>query len=104
MAVGLVALQCVLAYVLFWAILTVGYQVGGISGYDEMHRLGNGPVVALGAVLVPLLLGAPLTLLLLFTRFRRKAWIVPLGGMAVSITVWLLAISSFAPPSPVIGG
>lgn len=104
MAVGLVVLQCLLAAVLFWMILSVGYRLGGISGIDELHRLGNGPVVALGAVLVPPLLGVPLTLLLLFTRFRRRAWLVPMVGMTLSVTVWLLAISIFERPSPVIGG
>lgn len=104
LAAGLVVLQGLWAVVLFWGIIDVGYRVGGLSSVDQLARLGSGPGVALAAVVVPPLLGVPLALVLLFTRFRRRAWAVPAAGMVASSVVWLGAVSTFEPVPPMIGG
>ena len=46
---------------------------------------------------------ATLALVLLATRLRRRAWVVPVTGMLVSGAIWLYAVSTFEQP-PNLGG
>ena len=104
LGVCLVVLQGVCAVWLFWGTIDLGYRVGGLSSVDQLGRLGGGPAIALGAVVLPPLLGVPLAVVLLFTRFRRRAWVVPAAGMIASAVVWLWAVSTFERVPAVIGG
>ena len=99
----LVAVQYVAAFVLFWATIDVAYRFDGVDSWDRVHMLGSGPQLALAAAWVPALVCPPITVVLLFTRFRLRAWIVSAGGLLVSIAVWLYAVSTFEQP-PYLGG
>ena len=102
-ALVLVAVQYATALVLFWLMIDIAYRFEGIDGWDRVHMLGAGPQLAAAAAVVPALLCPPLTIVLLFTRFRARAWVISAVGWMLGIAVWLYAISTFEQP-PLVGG
>ena len=96
--VVLVAAQWIVAAILASTIISVGYRYAGVSSFDELPKLGNGPALGLATSLgLPLLL-TPLALVLLATRFRPFTWAVPVLGMLASIALWFYAVSTFEQP------
>ncbi|WP_411701460.1 hypothetical protein [Conyzicola sp.] len=102
-ALGLVAAQLLLAAFLTSQILAVAYRYPGVAAIDQLGHLGSGPALAFLAAWVPAVVAIPITLVLLATRFRRRAWTLPAAAMLVSIAGWLWAVSTFEQPS-IVGG
>ena len=97
----LVALQYLAAFLLPWFTLDIAYRFEGVDGWDRVHMLGAGPQLSLSAAWLPALICPPVTIVLLFTRFRPNAFVVSGGGLLVSLGVWLYAVSTFEqPPYP----
>jgi len=102
-ALVLVGVQYVTALVLFWLMIDIAYRFEGIDGWDRVHMLGTGPQFAAAAAIVPALVCPPLTVVLLFTRFRARAWVISAVGLLLGIAGWLYAVSTFEQP-PIVGG
>jgi hypothetical protein len=103
LALSLAALQFVFAFLLFWLVVTVAYSYEGIESWDQLGYLGGGAQFAVIAAWLPPLVCTPLTLVLLLTRFRARAWYLPCAGLILSAAGWLWAVSTFEQPS-IIGG
>jgi hypothetical protein len=92
---GLAAAQLLLAALLTSQIIAVAYRDPGVSSVDELSRIGSGPAAAFLAAWLPAVVGIPVALVILVTRYRGRAWTIPAVGMLVSVTCWLWAISTF---------
>jgi hypothetical protein len=95
----LVSAQYVGGFVLFWMTFDLAYRFEGVDGWDRLYLLGGAPHLALAAAALPALICPPVAVVLLFTRFRTRAWAVAGGGLLVSLGVWLCAVSTFEQPS-----
>jgi len=94
----LVALQYLGAFLLPLFMIDIAYRFEGVGSRDELCLLGGGVTLAVAAAWLPALVCPPVTIVLLFTRFRLRAWIFSGGGLLVSIAVWLYAVSTFEQP------
>jgi hypothetical protein len=94
----LVGLQYLCALLLPWFMIDIAYRFEGVGSRDEIYMLGGGVTLAVAAAWLPALVCPPVTIVLLFTRFRPRAWIVSGGGLLLGIAVWFYAVSTFEQP------
>jgi hypothetical protein len=109
--VGLVA-HAVVSVMLLFTLVGAAYRfadsipgAGDVSSFDQLYKVGPSPGVAIACLvlvgLADLLLVIPVAA---HPATRRRAWIVPVAGVAVSILVVVFAILAFQPPPPDLGG
>jgi hypothetical protein len=78
---------------------------GSVGGVDQLYKLGQSPSLAGWALAVVGFLDFLFVVLLLLTpQTLRWAWMAPAAGIALSVLIVVVAILSFQPPPPDIGG
>ena len=110
LVVGGVALHVVLSIVLLFVLVGSAYAFSRttgaeISSYDELSRLGNGAsLCVLGLMVSGVTEFIVAITLLVIPATRDRAWIAPLLGICASVACVLLAVMSFHPAVPYVGG
>jgi hypothetical protein len=99
-------LSVTLVFVLISAAYAFSRTAGAeIGSFDELYRLGPAPGAAMFGLAVCGAFEFLIALvLLLLPGTRTRAWIVPVAGMALSVAIVVLAIATFQPAVPYVGG
>ena len=81
---------------------TAGAQIGS---YDELYRLGPAPQACVAGLALCGLLDFVISLVLVAVpRTRKGAWIVPVAAITLSVAILVVAVNSFQPAVPYVGG
>lgn len=100
----LILAQGILAIALSFYILGRAYAFAGssaVGSIDELHRLGDGPKLAVASTWLMPLFGTLTGIFLLISPLYRWAWLAPVIAMLTSVALCLYFISTFeyTPPT-----
>lgn len=100
-AILLILCQGVLAITLTFSILSIANEIaGGGIGRDELRRFGDVPKLAFLSAWLPALVGGLVGIVLLAGPHYKRAWLVPVIAMLVSVALWTYFVSSFEYVAP----
>jgi hypothetical protein len=95
-AILLILAQAILAITLTLFILSIANDMaGGGIGRDELRRFGDGPKLAFASAWLPPMVGGLVGIVLLAGPLYKRAWLVPVIAMVVSVALWGYFISTF---------